>query len=584
MSSDDVVTDFHPIRNEQPRSEDPLPPEDPVEVDDRPFAPEAERYQFQGRIGKGGMGDVMIAKDMRIARQVAVKLLKPEIAQKREFRSRFLVEARLQGQLEHPSIVPVHDLGVTPDGELFFSMKCIRGVTLHDALRAVKNGERSTRFSRQRLLRAFSSVCLAVDFAHTRGVVHRDLKPANVMLGGFGEVYVLDWGIAKLVMVPETPLEAPIELPDDTDEPETRAGMVLGTPQYMAPERKAHGVASPQTDVFALGKILEEILAAEPRDVPPELAAIVASATASLTENRFASARALHEVLEKYLDGDRDMELRRTQAEQHAALAEDAIARPDQEHARADAAREIGRALGLDPTNTRAMRTLMRLLTEVPAQMPAAAQAEIDRVWQARRTRTLRFVTLIAGSWILYVPFILWMGVRDWPLFFVWIVLALGGVLTQWIASFSERTLPFAVAICLALGAHSVLTTSMGITGYVPAAFAVIALAWRISVRRWSHGVMIVVGLIAAMLAPFVLSAVGVMSPFYEIRDDTLVVLPHMHHFPAVATIVAVFLGTIGAVAAAVLHARVYSDEMERAERRLTFNAWQLQQLLAPQR
>src|SRR5437762_9521578 len=109
MSSDDLVTDFHLIRNEPPRPDEPLPPEDPVEVDDRPFGPETERYQVQGMLGKGGMGDVMIAKDTRIARQVAVKLLKPELAQKKDFRSRFLVEARLQGQLEHPSIVPVHD-------------------------------------------------------------------------------------------------------------------------------------------------------------------------------------------------------------------------------------------------------------------------------------------------------------------------------------------------------------------------------------------------------------------------------------------------------------------------------------------
>src|SRR5262249_27740658 len=159
-----------------------------------------------GALAAGGMGEILLAKDTRIARRVAVKVLKTDLRTNAEFRSRFLQEARLQGQLEHPAIVPVHDLGERPDGDLFFSMKCVRGGTLLEAINAVRRGEQTASISRRRLLSAFSRVCLAVDFAHSRGVVHRDIKPGNIMLGDFGEVYVLDWGIAKLVDAPETPV------------------------------------------------------------------------------------------------------------------------------------------------------------------------------------------------------------------------------------------------------------------------------------------------------------------------------------------------------------------------------------------
>src|SRR5690349_13154251 len=175
-----------------------------VEVADVPLASDRDRYEPLGVLGKGGMGEVRLVKDRRIARHVAVKTLRSDVRTDPEYRARFLLEARLQGQLEHPSIVPVHDLGETGDGDVFFSMAHVEGVTLRTALRLVREGDR--RFSRRRLLTAFSSVCLAVDFAHRRGVVHRDLKPENIMLGDFGGAYVLDWGIAKVMHAPEAEL------------------------------------------------------------------------------------------------------------------------------------------------------------------------------------------------------------------------------------------------------------------------------------------------------------------------------------------------------------------------------------------
>src|SRR5262249_32674010 len=148
--------------------------------------------------------------------------------------------------------------------------------------------------------------------------------------------------------------------------------------------------------------------------------AIVVRATEEDPAKRFATARALHEVLEKYLDGDRDLELRRVQSEDYARLAEQALARDDV-MARTDAGREIGRALGLDPANPRALRTLMRILTEVPAAMPPAAQDEIDRVWEARRRNTLRTATLLTSAALLYAPLIIVLGVASWSLFLAWV-------------------------------------------------------------------------------------------------------------------------------------------------------------------
>src|SRR5688572_22456585 len=140
----------------------------PVNVEDLALVPDTERFDRVGMLGTGGMGEVRLYRDRRIARYVAYKVLKQSVAQDPHYRSRFLLEARVQGQLEHPSIVPVHDLGETENGELFFSMKSVRGVTLRQALDAIEHGTKgSQQFSQRRLLTAFSSVCLAVDFAHT---------------------------------------------------------------------------------------------------------------------------------------------------------------------------------------------------------------------------------------------------------------------------------------------------------------------------------------------------------------------------------------------------------------------------------
>src|SRR5207248_7961699 len=190
------------------------------------------RYEIGEQIGEGGMGAVYLAHDRELNRDVALKVLRAPIPTDDE-RMRILREARILASLEHPGIVPVHDVGALPDGRLFYVMKRVRGERLDDFAR----NERS----RSELLRLFLQVCDAVAFAHAAGVIHRDLKPQNIMLGAFGEVLVLDWGLAKQIgeQTPAQPMQDSAgEIPADTGH-----GTVLGTPGFMAPEQARGDVA-----------------------------------------------------------------------------------------------------------------------------------------------------------------------------------------------------------------------------------------------------------------------------------------------------------------------------------------------------
>src|SRR5215475_9494388 len=219
-----------------------------------PSRPEStERYEIGQAIGRGGMGEVLAARDVLIGREVAIKRLRSELPE--HAMNRFVREACIQGRLDHPAIVPVHDLGIDRDGVPFFVMKKLSGTTL---ARIIANPD-PARHSRQRLLRAFVELCLAVEFVHTRGFLHRDLKPDNIVLGEFGEVYLLDWGVAKAIgadePLPSETIGAPLA---------TRDGAVVGTAGYMAPEQvRAERDLDARADVYALGCVLFEILAGE---------------------------------------------------------------------------------------------------------------------------------------------------------------------------------------------------------------------------------------------------------------------------------------------------------------------------------
>jgi hypothetical protein len=252
------------------RDPDPLatgPPADPAATTggDGPAAtagPPEAGYDLGDEVGRGAMGVVFRARDRGLDREVAVKLLQDRYPAGSAAAARFLEEARITGRLQHPGIPPVYAVGVWADGRPFLAMKLIRGDTLDDLLRA--DGPHPTRW-----LGVFESVCHAVGYAHSRGVIHRDLKPANVMVGAFAEVQVMDWGLAKVLGGPADPGPpggGEAGPPADADASLTAAGSVLGTPAFMPPEQaegELHRVG-PRADVFGLGAVLCALLTGRP--------------------------------------------------------------------------------------------------------------------------------------------------------------------------------------------------------------------------------------------------------------------------------------------------------------------------------
>ena len=210
---------------------------------------------------------------------MALKELRPERSDDRGFADRFLHEAQITGQLEHPGIVPVYELTRRPeDGQPFYTMRFIRGRTLTDAIRAYHDKRAAGRaepLERVALLNAFVATCNAVAYAHSRGVIHRDLKGQNVVLGDFGEVVVLDWGLAKVLgRADDSAGAAPVVLAAEAGPGHTVQGQVLGTPAYMAPEQ-AEGRTDRidrRTDVYGLGAILYEMLTGRPPFAGAEVA------------------------------------------------------------------------------------------------------------------------------------------------------------------------------------------------------------------------------------------------------------------------------------------------------------------------
>jgi len=233
--------------------------------------PDTPRYRFEAFLARGGMGEVWRGCDTLLAREVALKVLREQ-----EFdpgaRARFEEEARRVSRLEHPSIVPVYDLGELPDGRPFIAMKLIHGQTLAELLAARATPAEDL----SRWVGVFEQICAAVAFAHARDLIHRDLKPSNVMLGEFGEVQVMDWGIAKALAA--RPRPAPIPLTPMLLSPsvvgaatgpggaETLPGQARGTPAFMAPEqaRSETSRVGKASDVFGLGGILCVILTGQP--------------------------------------------------------------------------------------------------------------------------------------------------------------------------------------------------------------------------------------------------------------------------------------------------------------------------------
>jgi Flp pilus assembly protein TadD len=280
------------------------------------------RFRVVRPHARGGLGDVFVAYDEELHREVALKEIQPRHAGDGESRSRFLLEAEVTGRLEHPGVVPVYGLGRHPDGRPFYAMRFIKGDTLKDAVdrfhraevRGRDPGERALAL--RELLARFVAVCNAVAYAHSRGVLHRDLKPANIMLGAYGETLVVDWGLAKVTGRREGEArggEAALR-PRAADGLSTVVGTVMGTPGYVSPEQAMGAVdaVGPASDIYSLGATLYHLLTGRPpverkvvfeakQGVPPALRAVCRKAMALKPEDRYGTALALAADVEHWL-------------------------------------------------------------------------------------------------------------------------------------------------------------------------------------------------------------------------------------------------------------------------------------------
>lgn len=549
-----------------------------------------KRYRLGTPIGAGGMGEVRLAKDVTIDRDVAIKLMRGT-ADDAQTIARFFREARVQGRLDHPAVVPVHDLGIDATGQPYFVMKRLAGTTLADVLAQGTTPQRT-------LLARLVDICLAIDFAHARGVVHRDLKPANIMLGDHGEAYVLDWGLARIVGD-----SSPFHGASAVSGTETQAGALLGTPGYMAPEQARGEDVDGGTDVFALGCILYEILAGAPAlprglaaieptlaseahrpsaraDVPPELDEWCARATAQ-DRGRRPTARALADGIQGYLDGDRDVARRRALAADHAAQAQAALAHGD-EAGRARAMREAGRAFVLDPANQLARDVIAALTLEAPKQIPAEALAAADHARATARGRTLRWgAVCYAGgglgiALLFYFPvrhawpivatvataFVLagtlwWMARRLWPMrtpWYLWILFLNTSLLIGGAFVFGPLLI-MPIYVCGSLGVYLV----------APARF---------------HPATIIVAHVVAMVVPVVLELAGVLPRTFQISDNQLVLTPFALDLPPWGLALVLVLATAAQLTNTAVISLGQRSIQEAALDAVHAQSWHLKQLL----
>jgi eukaryotic-like serine/threonine-protein kinase len=300
----------------------------------------SERFEKLETIGEGGMGNVYRVLDVVLQRELAMKVIRPEAEILPELAARFLAEAQVTAQLDHPGIVPVHDMGADEGGSgLFFTMKRVSGVTLSDVVVSLR-GTNPKHEVLKRLVGYVIKVCHALEFAHARGVLHCDIKPANIMVGDFDQVYLMDWGVAVVREAPAPPLgsEGVVESPPSSLSAltssrlraTTKAGIV-GTPAYMAPEQSKGQLEAldARTDVYGLGGVLYEILCGKapnqrrssilpgvaevavalPQagdiwdELPPGLVQVTLQALNQDRELRQGSVQVLRAQLESFLDG-----------------------------------------------------------------------------------------------------------------------------------------------------------------------------------------------------------------------------------------------------------------------------------------
>ncbi len=572
----------------------------------RPGEIDRGRYELQDLLGSGGMGDVWLALDKRIGREVAVKIARPDDD---EDVARFLREARVQGQLDHPAVVPVHDVGSRDDGTVFFTMKRVRGetVTTIVARLAAGDDEARRRYGQRKLLTAFLSACHAVEVAHDRGLVHRDLKPGNIMMGDHGEVYVLDWGLAKVRGVAESPSTP--NLPPALARGLTVAGQFLGTPGYMSPEQARGEAVDLRADVYALGSTLFEMLTLEPLiprgttkevlaatvagvdaraslrapGIAPELEEICIRATATQAADRYQTVAAMREAIEHYLDGDRDHQRRTALADGFAAEGAEEAARAagGDERARSAALAAVGRALALDPSHAHAQSILVHLLVQPPRRMPA----EVERAVSAAEDKTYTALAT-AGAWIyiLWLPIALvmvWMGVKRADPLLGWIGFTVAAAMTMMLgrARGKADAGPFFAGLVLSNIAIAITSQVAGTMILTPTLFTMNTVGFVVAARRaWLWPTVAISA--ASAVTPVLLETAGVVERTTIVEGGAIHVRSSVVEFSEPQTsVAAVGVTIIFLIMVTVAAGRIRQRFLEQT-RRAELAAWQLRQLV----
>jgi serine/threonine-protein kinase len=573
---------------------DSIPPTEPSPNAEKPHG-SLPGYTVSELIGRGGMGEVLLAHDDEIGRDVAVKRIHRQ--QGDDALLRFLREARIQARLEHPGIVPVYEIGHDGNGEPYFAMKRMVGTTLAELLRS------EPLPPRQRLVRVFADICRTIEFAHARGIIHRDLKPANIGVGEFGEIYVLDWGLARVAGEDEPPAAIGPDVVSPVGM--TKADVILGTPGYMSPEQLQDPRAvKPASDVYALGAILFEILAREPLhprgtaalastavgidgspgrrhrelDMPPELDAACVAALAFDASNR-PSARELADRVERYLDGDRDLERRRALAAEHLAAARESL--PDASQ-RAASARAAGRALALDPESPDAARLINQLLFEIPAELPPALQQMLaaSEANASRRQARLAFGSYIAvGACVAAAG---WSGVLNWT----WWAAIVALVLVHSVLAFRlTRRAPRRHEMMFIVLGNAVLVAlisrAFGSLIVAPGVTCIMVLSFVSYPQLMKRAPLVIAILVGSWVVPTALEFLGVLSRSWTIdaegihsTSSTLVI----GGTNTIALLVGIHVGLIMVTG---LYASNLAASRYKALRNTKIREWHLRQLLS---
>jgi eukaryotic-like serine/threonine-protein kinase len=580
--------------------------------------PNVGAYEPGNLLGRGGMGEVRLCRDPRLGRDIALKTATTRNAEELE---RFVREAQIQGQLQHPSIVPVHELGVGPDGIPFFTMKQIKGHTLQEVMHQLRSNEpgASTRFNRHRLLSAFLSVCQAVEFAHTNNWIHRDIKPANIMLGDFGEVYVLDWGLAKRSDQVE-PQGVPFADLKLSPVGATTPGTLLGTPGYMAPEQVLGLTANVRSDVYALGAVLFEILThqmlvigttamellistragadarartrAPEREVSPELEAICLKATQREPAERFATVRELHDSVERVLAGERNLVLRSDLAKQHAEAASAAALRirggsGDELELRKLALKEVGLALALDATHPLALKVLVALMTTPPAVIPPEAQAEIDAGHSQQVRSSARAAAVGFALYMIDLPLMLMMGPRHpWMLAVAFSLVAAAAAASGWTGFIKKQptsmsALPALLLSNLAIAAGSLLTGPFLV---VPAMAAANTIVFVFFLERRYWKLVIGLGIVTVAAPIFTANHIDHLQKAFEFTaQGGLLIHPIAVNMPEMGMMTFLACSSIGTLLISALVVAAARSRYEALEKHRAVQAWNFRQFVPPE-